>query len=357
MSATPLSTVAARPQTAVPRVESFAGPAAEWDDFVRAQVGATHCHLSGWRTLIERVFGHECLQLAVRDGSGALAGILQIVRVRSRLFGHYLVSMPFLNYGGPLGSDAAVRALAQEAVRLADRDAVKLLELRSRVAMPLGLPVSHRKITVLLDLAPTPEEMMKRLPSKLRSQVRRPQKEGVSVAFGPGQLDAFHDVYSAHMRDLGTPTQSRALFQAIADTFPDDVWFAVASLDGRPIAAGCGFRFGREFEMTWASSRRAFNRLSPNMLLYWACMERAIHEGLATFNFGRCTPGGGTHRFKQQWGSRDEPLWWYAHSPSGAPTGMPSQDQGAFALATRVWQRIPVPVARLLGPAIVRYIP
>jgi hypothetical protein len=98
--------------------------------------------------------------------------------------------------------------------------------------------------------------------------------------------------------------------------------------------------------------------MSPNMLVYWELMEHMVRSGARLFNFGRCSPDSGTHRFKMQWGGREEPLWWYqqAHvSANGA--GTPSQDQGIFALATRVWQRLPVPVATRLGTAIVRFIP
>jgi hypothetical protein len=129
-------------------------------------------------------------------------------------------------------------------------------------------------------------------------------------------------------------------------------------IGGQPVAAGCGFRWDSEFEMTWASSLRAFNRISPNMLLYWAFMERACAEGLRVFNFGRCSPGSGTHRFKRQWGGRDEPLWWYGFSPRTSDSlRTPSPDQSGFSLAMKIWQRIPVKIANVVGPRIVRFIP
>ena len=88
----------------ISRVERFAGSPDEWDALARRSSGFTHFHLYGWRAVMERVFGHECIYLAAYDGAGALAGVLPLVRVKSALFGHFLVSMPFLNYGGPLGS-------------------------------------------------------------------------------------------------------------------------------------------------------------------------------------------------------------------------------------------------------------
>ena len=340
----------------IARVERFAGTAHEWDAFARLSPGFTHFHSYGWRAVMERVFRHECVYLAAYDDAGALAGVLPLVRVKSFLFGHYLVSMPFLNYGGPLGSDDAIVALAAHASGLARDTGVKLLEFRSRIPLPIDLPVSHRKITVLLDLPASEPALMKQLDAKLRSQVRRPQKEGVTVKFGANQVAPFFDVFAQHMRDLGTPTQSRLLFDTIAAVFPDDAWFACAWYEGRPVACGCAFRWGTELEMTWASSLNAHKRIAPNMLLYYRFMERAIENGITTFNFGRTTPGSGTHRFKTQWGARDEQLWWYDKAAS-ADVKTPSPTDSGYSWGPRIWKRLPLPLATMLGPRIVRYIP
>ena len=340
---------------AAAHVTLFSGPTAEWDDFVRRQPHWTTFHLHAWRDVIARVFAHRTPYLAARDARGDLIGVLPLVLVTSPVFGRFLVSMPFVNYGGPLGTPEAVRALADEAVRLADREQVKLLELRSRTELPLDLPVSHRKITVVLDLPDSDELLMKGFEAKLRSQVRRPAKEGIVVKFGHDQVQPFYRVFAQHMRDLGTPVQPLKLFTALADAFGDDFWVGCAWLGDVPVAGGCGFRWDREFEMTWASSLHAYNRLSPNMGLYWAFMQRAVQEKLAVFNFGRCSPGVGTHRFKRQWGSRDEQLWWYQHGSGAAST--PAPDDGAYSWGPRLWRKLPLPLANLLGPPIVAGIP
>ncbi|HEY7192134.1 MAG TPA: FemAB family XrtA/PEP-CTERM system-associated protein [Gemmatimonadales bacterium] len=338
-------------------VERFTGSPAEWDTFVRFAETGTQCHLWGWKSVIERVLGHECIYLVARAPDGRVAGVLPLVRVSSPLFGSYLVSMPFLNYGGALGSDGAVQVLVARALEIARSGDIELLEMRSRHPLPVELPVSHRKITVVRDLAPgRPAQVWDSLRAKVRSQIRRPQKEGIVVRFGPDQVGPFFLVFSRHMRDLGTPTQSRRLFEAAVETFPAQVWFGCAYAGAYPVAAGCGFRWNGEFEMTWAASLAEYNAIAPNMLLYWAFMERAAEQGLATFNFGRCSPGSGTHRFKQQWGGRDEPLWWYQHT-TGRRAATPSPDDKAFSWGPRVWKRLPLPIANMLGPRVVRLIP
>ena len=339
------------------RVEQFAGTGDEWDGFVRRQAGWTHFHLHGWRDVMLGVHGHACPYLAARDTRGVLRGVLPLVRVKSRVFGHFLVSMPFLNYGGPLGDDEAIAALVEGASCLAREGEAKLMELRSRRELPVTVPVSHRKITVVLDLpAGDVEALWRALGATTRNSVGRARKRGVTMKFGSDQLDPFFHVFATHMRELGTPTQPRRFFEAILRAFPDDCWIGCAYVNERPVAGGFGFVWDGEYEMTWGSSLDEFKAFAPNMMLYWAYLERATAAGLLRFNFGRTTPGSGTHRFKQQWRGRDEQLWWYDLAPAPG-TKTPSPDDSAFAWGPRIWRRLPTPVATALGPSIVRFIP
>ena len=337
-------------------VDRLDDPGLEWDGFVRSQSGWTHFHLSGWKHVMESALGHECFYLAARGEGGQLTAVLPLVRVRSLLFGHYIVSMPFFNYGGPLGEPGAVRQLVDYAVELADGDSAKLLQFRSRYPLELELPVSHRKLTTLLDLGTDPDTLWESFPSKLRTKVRRPEKDGVRVQFGSAELEPFFRIFSHHMRDLGTPTHSARLFETIGEVFGDDVLVGCAYFDGRPIACGFGVCWNHEFEMTWSCALREFKTLRANMALYWAFMREAIGRGVRVFNFGRSTPGSGTHQFKLGWGARDEPLHWYYHSRSGLAAA-PSPDDGAYSWGPRLWRKLPTSLATAIGPRIVRCIP
>jgi serine/alanine adding enzyme len=335
----------------------FTGAHAEWDGWVADAPGSTFCHLAGWREVMGDVLGHRAEYLTAVDGGGEWRGVLPLVEVRSRILGSYLLSMPFLNYGGPLGTEPVRQRLAEEAAARARTLGVGLLELRSREAVPGGLATSSRKVTVLLPLPATRDELWKEtFKAKLRSQIRRPMKEGMTATFGADLVEPFYGVFTRNMRDLGTPVLPRAFFERIARVFPDTAEFCVVWKDDEPVAAGCGFVWNGEFEITWASALREWNRSAPNMLLYAALMERMVERGVRTFNFGRCTPGGGTHRFKLQWGGVDEPLPWAQWSARGA-AGTPSPDRPLFRLATAAWQRLPLAVANRLGPALARSLP
>ncbi|MCA9065079.1 MAG: hypothetical protein KDA96_18550, partial [Planctomycetaceae bacterium] len=95
---------------------------------------------------------------------------------------------------------------------------------------------------------------------------------------------------------------------------------------------------------------------SCNMLMYWHALQRSIELGQKAFDFGRSTPGCGTHRFKQQWGAEEFPAVWQYYSRQGKITdARPSG--GKYDQMIRLWKKLPVWVTRLIGPTIVRGIP
>ncbi len=328
-----------------------------WDAFVASDPDATFCHASAWRHVLGDVLGHECEFLVARSSGGELRGALPLTWVRAWPLGHYGVSQPFLNYGGPIGAPEARRELAHAAARGAADRGVDLLELRSRLDTDCDLELSHRKVAVVLDLPSDPDTLWNDgLRSKVRSQVRRPMKAGFEARTGADQLPAFYAVFAENMRDLGTPVLPMAFFRRIVEVFPDVVEICVVRDGDVPVAGGFGFVHGNEFEITWASSLRAYGRQAPNMLLYWSLMERTIERGVGAFNFGRTTPDSGTHRFKRQWGGEDVPLPWRQWSPQ-AVAATPNAESPMLRRAAAVWSRLPLPVANRLGPILARRLP
>jgi serine/alanine adding enzyme len=328
-----------------------------WNRFVESDPRSTFCHQYGWKQIMRDVLGHESLYLAAIDDAGALRGILPLVRVRS-ILGHYLVSLPFLNDGGPLGDHVARQSLVEHAAGEAIKSGAGLLELRARSELPGPVTPTYRKISVQLMLPSSVEELWKTtLRKKLRTQIRRPLKEGMLFRCGAGELEGFYKVFARNMRDLGTPVLPRAFFENGAKAFGSRMLFAaVYTSAGIPVAGACCLLWRDELEVTWASSVREFNRMSPNMLLYSQLMEEAIARRVTIFNFGRCSPGGSTHRFKQQWGGSDVPLPWPSWSRN-PDVGVPSADRPLYHLAVTAWRHLPLAIANRVGPVLARLLP
>ncbi len=344
--------------------------AEEWDRYVAAHPEATGYHQWCWRGLFERVFGHETIYLVARQpcvgrGSspaggepGAIVGVLPLVSLRSLLFGRFLVSLPFVNYGGVLADDdTAARALVDVARAEAERRGAASVELRHTRRMFPDLPVKQHKVAMTLALPEAAETAWKGFDNKVRNQVRKAEKSGFDTVAGGRELAGdFYAVFARNMRDLGTPVYSRRLFEEVLGTIPESRAYVVR-LDGSPVAAGITIGYRTSVENPWASSLREHRSLNPNMLLYWTMLQDAIARGFRVFDFGRSTPNEGTYQFKRQWGAMDSPFFWEYVMKAGAMLPDNSPKSAKFSLAVAAWQTLPLGLANALGPRIVANIP
>jgi FemAB-related protein (PEP-CTERM system-associated) len=336
------------------------GPCAdgsEWDAYVEGHPDASGYHLWAWRGIFEDVFHHRTTYAAARR-EGRIVGVLPLVLFESAIFGRFVVSVPFLNYGGVVADDEACgAALVAYASHLAREHRASHLELRhDRQRFPHLTPKTH-KVAMTLSLPGSVDELWNALDRKVRNQVRKAEKSGLTAdTTGRAGLDDFYDVFSVNMRDLGTPVYPARLFETVLKTFSDRSEIVVIRLDGRPVAAGLTWRWRGRTEVPWASSLREVNHLSPNNLLYWTILKNAIGAGSTVLDFGRSTPNEGTFHFKKQWGAGPVPLCWEYDVIRGTlPDQSPKNPK--FQLAIHAWQHLPVSLATAIGPHIVRSIP
>ncbi|MEX1081865.1 MAG: FemAB family XrtA/PEP-CTERM system-associated protein [Halofilum sp. (in: g-proteobacteria)] len=331
----------------------------EWDAYVGACPDASGWHYSAWLEVIERAFGHECRRWVARDEYGRIRGVLPMVRLRSRLFGDFGVSLPFVNYGGALADDADTRtALMQAASEYARQAGMRHIEFRDREALGAAWPVRTDKVIMSRSLPEDSETLWQELTTKQRTRVRRAQKhDGITVERGRLELlDDFYAVFARNMRDLGTPVYGPALFRAVLERFPH-AFIVVVRHRERPVAAGFLFGHRDRLEIPWASALRDYNAWGVNMLLYWRCLESATEQGYLEFDFGRSTVDSGTYRFKQQWGAEPSPCYWHYWLAPGRDMPGLTPDNPRFRLAIGAWQRLPLAIANRFGPAIVKNLP
>src|SRR5579883_940301 len=305
----------------------------------------------GWLAVLADGFGHRPYALeAVEDDR--TVGYLPLALVRSVLFGRFLVSLPYLNSNGVRAdSPAAAAALVDRAVRLADELGVRHLELRQEAALdhPALGPKLLSKVHMRLALPDSAAALQKAVGPKVRNQVRKGQKAGLTVEWGGGNLTAaFHQVFARNMRDLGTPVYGRGLIRAILNYYPADAEVCVVRHGRAPVAAALLLHGVGVTEVPSASSLRAYNPTCANMLLYWHLLERAVGRGQRVFDFGRSTVDGPTYRFKKQWGATPEPAVWQYYVRAGSPAEM-RPDNPKYQRLIRIWQRLPVPVTRWIG--------
>jgi FemAB-related protein (PEP-CTERM system-associated) len=339
---------------------SVAGPEMEalWDGYVLQHDCATHCHRWGWKTVIEKAFRIPTYYLIAIE-CGRVCGVLPLAWQKSFLFGSFITALPFLNAGGPLADSVEIeQALVQRAIAIAQETGAARLQLRYRGPYRLDLPASSHKVAAVREVSRDTEAMWKALNSNNRRKVNKATKTGMTAAAeGGAALDIFYEIFAENMRNLGTPVYAKIFFGEVLRAFPQHTEIIVVRLDGKPIAAAFVISFRDGMEATWMCSHWRYLSLQPNMLLYWTILRIASERGFHWLDFGRSTRDSGTHKFKQLWDTSDVPLPWASWTKDGqAPTEL-SPANPKFQLATRLWMKLPLPIANCFGPLIVRNLP
>lgn len=319
---------------------------------------AMYCDPS-WVTALCNSFSHEPYFISAMQ-NGQLVGVLPLAFVSTRLFGRYLVSLPYLNWAGVIADDHLVAtALIDEAVRLADELDARQLQLRHLSEIPHPA-LSHRltsKVQMRLKLNECIDHLWSKLRSVVRTQIRKADKCGLELTWGRHDvLDEFYRVFSRNMRDLGTPVFGKNLFDNILCARREEAELCVVWFQGNAIAGALVVHGPTLTEVPSASALRSYRHTAANSWMYWQVIKRAVERGQQWFDFGRSSIGSSTYDFKKKWGTRDVPTVWQLYVRQGEAADL-RPESGRFRLAIRAWQHLPISVSRLIGPMIVRGIP
>ena len=330
----------------------------DWNRYVESNPAASIYHRAEWKELIRKTFGHDGYYFAARNNAGEIVGILPLIRLDSRLFGDFMVSMPYFNYGGAVAEHPQIeQQLMQAAADHVTDPGVSHIEYRDDIPRD-GFPARTEKVNMILPLPGSHDDLWQTFTPKLRAQIRRPQREKVQVLQGGEEyLKDFYAVFTRNMRDLGTPVYARSFFQHILNSFPDACRIMVIRLDDKPVAAGFLIGHRDTLEIPWASTIRDVNHLSMNMLLYWEVLKYAIDNHFRQFDFGRSSKDAGTYRFKQQWGAQPRQLYWHYWLKQGATLPSLNPANPRYALAIKIWKKMPLSMTTWLGPLIVKNLP
>jgi len=326
-----------------------------WDAFVFACPEATFFHRAGWKTVIERAFGHRThYLLAQRDG--IIVGVLPLTEVNSRLFGHSLVSNVFCVYGGIAAVDEVARAaLDTAAQKLARELQVGHLEYRQLKPFHADWPSQDLYFTFRKAIDPDVEANMLAIPRKQRAMVRKGIKNALVVEID-ANVDHFFKLFADNVKRHGTPALPKRYFALLKDVFGADCEVLTVLHQGRVVSSVLTFYFRDEVLPYYAGDTEDARHLAANDFKYWELMRRGCERGYKLFDYGRSKRGTGQFDFKKNWGFEPQPLhyeYFLVNAPR-VPEHNPTNPK--YRLFIEMWKRLPTPVANALGPHIVKHL-
>lgn len=328
-----------------------------WGEFLQQQ-SHTPYHRPSWLNLIEKVFGHKSRLLVAQDENGTILGGMPLTFFSSKLFGQFAVSIPYINYGGPISAYRNVnqQLIAASAKYLADAQ-LSHIEVRS-IQPDLSPLCAQKKASMILQLPSSDEQLDRDLGAKLRSQIKRADEHLPQLHIGKEELlKDFYQVFAHNMRDLGTPVYPRDFFAEILRNPDIKSTLLVVRLDNKPVSAAFLISNNNVLEIPWASTIAAANKKNMNMWMYRKILSYAITEKYQYFDFGRSTIDAGTYKFKKQWGAEPRQHYWYYLLPEGKALPEINPNNPKYKLFIAAWKRMPVWLTRIIGPLLIKHIP
>ncbi len=331
-----------------------------WDAYVLRHENGLAYHQYAWCRAVYAAY-HLSARYLLAEQTGRICGVLPLIDFKKPFVGHSFVSLPYCDQGGCLADDPlTASALLARAIAMSGEDKVDSIELRQlgRQNAISCQGQTCRKVRMVLDLPASSDVLLSGLKSKLRSQIGKPMRDGLTAKLGGLELVSdFYQIYCENMHNLGSPVHSRKWLESVVHHYGRNARVGlVLTPKGEPAAGGIILLHGKTVSIPWASSLRKFNTMNPNMLLYWTFLAFSSEHGFSRFDFGRSTPGEGTYRFKEQWGAYPVALNWQHINLNGQRNSVDSQLSGVRPNLEKIWMRMPIGLCNSCGPLVRRYV-
>lgn len=348
--------------TGAPAIRAFEPKdTGRWIDYVAERPAATLFHDHRWLEAVEEAYGYRGRHLVAERG-GRITGVLPLTLVDAPLFGRSLISSAFGVGGGIVADDAeTVAALGAAALALGRRHRVNYVELRGGPAPGEGFVARTGVYEAFEKEMPAdPDKIRDWLPKNRRAEVKKALRiDDVNEdSFRLDQtVDDFYGVYSAALRNLGTPAMPKKFLRLLKEKFGDDADIAIVERNGEPAAGLFSFwRPGRVMPYYIGGGDVGRNMRAYDYL-YYSLMRRAVARGVLLFDFGRSKTGSTHSATKAHWGFEARPVVYHVALVRAKEPPNLNPNNPKFARLVALWRRLPLPLANFLGPLAARNFP
>jgi FemAB-related protein (PEP-CTERM system-associated) len=333
---------------------------ADWDQYVESHPQASPYHRFAWVQSVSDAYEHGNVSLIAYE-SEKVVGVMPCIKMQRPFSNPLYCALPFCDLGFCLADNEAIKqALISKSLELLHRDGGVNFEYRDSSSLSDSENLAGKKVRMLLALPENSAALMAGFKSKLRSQIRKAEKNGLTYLIDNSQkqVDDFYQIFAINMRKLGSPVHSKQWFESLFKHYADNIFLSVVYSEDIPVGAGIVVRNGNKISIPWASTVADYNRLAPNMMLYWSLLQHVCDLGCTEFDFGRSTYDEGTYKFKRQWGAEPVPLAWSNLAQSNTLYDSEPDDNVSKirSLVEVTWSKLPLGLTTILGPKIRKHI-
>lgn len=333
---------------------------AAWDWYIDQHPQGSFYHLSGWKELIERCYGHRCYFLYYRDNNH-IQGVLPLVEQKSLLFGHSLVSTPICVVGGVVANSPQITLLLVEyAKSLAQKLKVDYLELRGQQdfvtsEMALSAPKQQKHLLLGCELAGSEQQILARIKKKQRAVIRQSLQGELCARVEQDITNCFH-IYSTSVRNLGTPVFPKRSFIELKKIFAQRCEIFTVFNQHKPVSSVMSFYYKNKVLPHYGGGLAEARALKSNDYMYYQLMCHARNKGCDYFDFGRSKIDSGSYRYKKHWGMNETVMNYQYFLVNSNKLPALNVNNPKYRSMIQLWKKLPLMASQTIGPLLAKHL-
>ena len=294
-----------------------------WERLSLQHPSASAFHTPAWLKALQRTYGYEPVALTTSSPGTELTSGIVFCRIKSRLTGNRLVSLPFSDHCEPLFDSPReldyVLSRLKGDLRHKQANYIEIRPVTSRFGSQAGFAKAEEFWLHRIDLRRPADAMFRGFHANVQRNVRRAEGRLLRCEEGTSEtlLEDFYRLLVLTRRRHHVPPQPRSWFRTLLDCMGEQANISVAYQDGVAVASiftlrhndvliykyGCfDYRHRQSGGMTW---------------LLWLTIQKAQQHGLLEFDLGRSDfEDLGLITFKDRWASRRSTLTYWRRGTS-----------------------------------------
>lgn len=329
-----------------------------WDDSLTSISGYSFFHSSAWARVLHESYQYKPAYFTLRDNNNLLA-MVPVMEINSFFTGRRGVSLPFTDYCEPIANGVSLFKETFDYICTYGRKrGWKFFELRgSGTFLGDTVPACYY-LGHTLDLSQEENHIFSAFRDSTKRNIKKAISKGVEVKIC-NSLESIKEFYRLNCmtrKRHGLPPQPYRFFKKVYDhVIAKDLGLVVlASFRNHTIAGAVYFHFGGKVVFKYGASDNTYQDLRGNNLVMWEAIKWYCKKGYKSFCFGRTEPENlGLKQFKAGWGAQERIIKYYKYDLLKGT--FIANVRPLVASYDKIFQKIPVPLLRLIGRIMYRH--
>jgi hypothetical protein len=326
-----------------------------WDNLVLSNNNYSFFHSSAWARVLLESYHYMPLYFLSVDRK-QLKVLIPLMEVNSFLTGRRGVSLPFSDLCEPIiNSDINPSDVLDFIIGYGKKSSWKYIELRTARKLDNSIRASELFLAHTLDLQNNEQNLFSKFRSSTKRNIKKAKKNDVKVDIydSAESVKEFYRMNCLTRRRHGLPPQPASFFENIHNyIIKQNMGIVVLASHRKKIISGAiYFHFGKRAFYKYGASDLNYQNLRANNLVMWTGIKWYCQNGYELLHMGRTEPdNNGLKQFKNGWGTKEAQMHYYRYDLR--ENKYMTHNSRTRGWHNKIFEKMPIPLARLVGSAL-----